>query len=437
KERRAMVEVWFPYGSTEVPARIPVENYAGTLEAKKAAKVADARLAAQGALTNPLDAPPLRQLLSPDMPVVIQVNVADPYAPHELLLLPIIEELRAASVPDEKVKIIATAGVRPPLSLEEAKNRLGHALSSRFTVLRHDPMDSATLSLVGETRRGTRVYLNKDYLEAPIRVITGEVGFHSYALYTGGRESIAFDLSGISTLAQLHSLLPSGETGLGPMDTGTLCEEMTEIAGLAPPSFTLNLVRDVESNPVSFLAGDMARVLEEGIKVVEDLSSPAVPELVDIVVASPGGSPWDATLQAAVGAVENSLPVVRPGGIVVLVAECREGYGSNGFHEWLGRYRDFRAVVKAIRREWEFGAEEAYLLRHAMQTARVILVSALPELYAAETYGLRTAPTANAAIDLALRIAGRKAKVAAVPHAAVVRPRLTASKELGVTVPGP
>jgi len=432
-----MVEVWLPYGETEVPARIPAESYAGTLNAKDAAKLPDLRLALQKALENPLGAPPLMKLLGPDASVTIQVNVAHPCPVHELLLPPIIEELRAAAVPDEKVRIIATAGVRPHISLDEARRRLAGSIPSGLTVLQHDPTSDAALSSVGQTTRGNHVLLNNGYLQSDVRITTGEVAFHPYAGYSGGRESVAFDLSGMATLTQLHGLLPTGESHAGVLDANSVHEEMVEIAGLAPPAFTLNLVRDGNGNAVAFLAGEMGRVLEEGVKVVDGLLAPAVPGLVDVTVASPGGNPRDATLEAAVAALENVLSIVKPGGVVVLVAECRDGYGSKGFHQWMKGYTDLRAAERTIRREWEFGAENAFLLRRALQSVRVILVSALPHLYSVETYGLRTASSASSAVDLALRITGRRAKVTAIPYASIVRPRLVASTgtEVGSTSP--
>jgi len=424
-----MVEVWLPYGATEVSARIPAENYAGILNARDVAKPTDARLAVQKALSDPLGAQPLRKLLGPDTSAVIQVNVANPRPVHDLLLPSIIEELRAAGARDENVKVVATAGVTPPLGLEDAKSRLGRSVAGKFTVIRHDPGDNGALVSLGETRRGTPVYLNRGYLESDVKILTGEVGFHAYAGYSGGRESVALDLSGVSTLTQLHGLLPSGESHSGVLGTNPVHEDMSEIAGLAPPAFTVNVIRDVSGNIVTVLAGEMGKVLEEGIKVVESFLAPSLPDQVDVVVASPGGNPHDANLSAAIGALENALSIVKPGGVVVLVAECQEGYGSRGFHEWLKRYRDFRALERAIRREWEFGAEEAFLLRRGLQSVRVILVSALPDLYAVETYGLRTAPTASSAVDLALRIVGRRGRFAAIPYASVIHPRRVPSAE--------
>ena len=60
-----------------------------------------------------------------------------------------------------------------------------------------------------------------------------------------------------------------------------------------------------------------------------------LPRKVDLGLVSAGGDPKDINLYQAQKALDNCAGVVRPGGVLILLAECGEGYGSKVFQEWM------------------------------------------------------------------------------------------------------
>ena len=131
----------------------------------------------------------------------------------------------------------------------------------------------------------------------------------------------------------------------------------------------------------------------------------------DIVVVSSGGYPHDINLFQAYKGVDNALEAVKRGGVIVLVAECPEGHGSDVFYEWMTKFNDLRRMEREIKKRFVLGGHKAYYLRRALQRVKIILVSVMPDYYAVNTFKVRTARALNDALRDAFDLAGKKAKV--------------------------
>jgi len=88
------------------------------------------------------------------------------------------------------------------------------------------------------------------------------------------------------------------------------------------------------------------------------------------------------------------------------------------------RFRDLRELGTQLKRSYRVGGETAYLLGKALDKARIYLISTIPSHYATRVFRMRTARTVNSALQLALRIAGKDARVLVVPHASLALPVL-------------
>jgi nickel-dependent lactate racemase len=154
----------------------------------------------------------------------------------------------------------------------------------------------------------------------------------------------------------------------------------------------------------------------EGVKLVDDMFRVKVDRRADIVVASCGGSPADINLYQAYKAVDGALEVVKRGGVIILVAECAEGHGNQVFYDWMARFADLKSVEREIKRNFVLGGHKAYYLLKALQHHQIILVSSLPEYYASNIFKLKTARAVNDALNDAFSMAGKSARVWAIPQ---------------------
>ncbi|MEM1563769.1 MAG: nickel-dependent lactate racemase [Candidatus Bathyarchaeia archaeon] len=423
-----MVDVWLPYGKTEVCLRVPARNLLGSIEPKEKPSVPDARAEVERALKEPIGTRRLSEIAKPEHKVAIVVNEATRPAPSHVMVPPLLDELSGAGVKDGNITIIFGCGTRRAVTSEEAARLLGEDVLKRVKVISHD-CKAPDLVYVGTTSKyGTRVYLNRVFAEADLKILTGVVCFHCYAGYGGGRESVLPGVAGEETIKANHAMFlhPNAKTGV--LNGNPVHEDMVEAARMAKVDFILNVVVNSKGEVVGAFAGDLEQAFYEGVRLVDELYRIPVDRRADIVVVSSGGHPFDVNLFQAYKSVDSASEVVKRGGVIILAAECPEGYGNQAFYDWMAKFKDLKAVEREIKRNFVFGGHKAYYLMKALQKAQIILVSAMPDYYAANIFRLKTARTVNEALNEAFKIVGENAKVWVIPYGNLTLPEVKASE---------
>ncbi len=423
-----MVDVWLPYGKTEVCVRVPTQNFLGLIEPKEKPSVLDARAEIERALKEPVGSKKLSEIVKPEHKVAIVVDDATRPAPSHLMIPPILDELNMAGVKNENITIIFGCGTHKAVTREEAVRLLGEAVLNRVKAISHD-CKAEDLVYVGTTQKhGTKVYLNRIFAEADVKILTGDVCFHYYAGYGGGRKSVLPAVSGEETIKHNHAMIlhPNAKTGV--LDGNPIHEDMVEAAKLAKVDFILNVVTNSKGEVVKAFAGDLEQAFYEGVKVVDEMYRIPVDRKADIVVVSPGGYPADVNLFQAYKGVDSALEVVKRGGVIVLLAECSQGHGNQVFYDWMVKFSDIKAVEREIKRNFVLGGHKAYYLLKALQNHQIILVSLMPDYYGTNIFKLKTARAVNDALNEAFNIVGKNAKVWAMPYGNFTHPEVKTSE---------
>jgi len=416
-----MVDVWLPYGKTEVCARIPTRNFLGSIEPKERPGVADSRAEIERALSQPIGTKRLSEIAKAGNKVAMVVDDATRPTPSYLMVPPILDELNRAGVKDEDITIIFGCGSHRAVKPDEMEKLVGEEALKRVKAVSHD-YKSGDHAFLGKTSFGTKVYVNKVLAEADVKVLTGDVDLHYYAGYGGGRKSILPAVSNAETIQHNHAMLLHPKSATGVLEGNPVHEDMVEAAKLAKVDFILNIVINSKQELVRAFAGDLEEAFYEGVKLVDEMYKVPVERRADIVVVSSGGHPLDIDLFQAYKGIDNALEAVKRGGVIVLVAECREGHGNEVFYEWMTKFSDLRGMEKEIEKRFILGGHKAYYLLKALQRVKIILVSVMPDYYAVNTFKLRTARALNDALRDAFDLAGKNAKVWAMPFGNITLP---------------
>ena len=408
--------------------RVPTQNFLGLIEPKEKPGVLDARAEIERALKEPVGSKRLSEIVKPEHKVAIVVDDATRPAPSHLMVPPILDELNMAGVKNENITIIFGCGTHKAVKNEEVVRLLDEAVLNRVKAISHD-CKAEDLVYVGTTQKhGTKVYLNRIFAEADVKILTGDVCFHYYAGYGGGRKSVLPAVSGEETIKHNHAMLlhPNAKTGV--LEGNPIHEDMVEAAKLAKVDFILNVVTNSKGEVVKAFAGDLEQAFYEGVKVVDEMYRIPVDRKADIVVVSPGGYPADVNLFQAYKGVDSALEVVKRGGVIVLLAECSQGHGNQVFYDWMVKFSDIKAVEREIKRNFVLGGHKAYYLLKALQNHQIILVSLMPDYYGTNIFKLKTARAVNDALNEAFKVAGKNAKVWAMPYGNFTLPEVKASE---------
>lgn len=331
--------------------------------------------------------------------------------------------------------VVLACGTHDPVNREEAARLLGEEVLNRVKTVSHD-CKAQDVVYQGTTKRGTKVYLNRVFADVDVRILTGGVGFHCYAGYTGGRKGVLPGVAGEETTKHNYATLLDSNARSGVLDGNPVHEDMVEAARMAKVDFILNVVTDGKGEVVRAFAGDWEQAFNGAVKLVDEIYRIAVDRRADIVVMSAGGSPADANLFRACLGLNNALEVVKRGGVIILVAECPEGFGDQTFYDWMAKFNDLKSVEREVKRDFALGGHMAYYLLKALQSHQVILVSSMPDYYATNIFKLKTARAVNDALNEAFNIVGKNGKVWAMPYGNCTLPQVKVSEEQAVAVNG-
>src|SRR3989337_2691652 len=346
-----MVDVWLPYGKTDVCVRVPARNLLGSIEPKEQPGCADAKAEVERALRKPIPigSKRLREIADPESKVAIVVDDATRRTPTEAMLLPVLAELNMAGVKYKNITVIFGCGTHRPVTPEEEIKILGEEALKRITSVSHD-CRAPDLVDIGTTQHGNKVYVNRVFSEANVRVLLGDAGFHYYAGYGGGRKSVLPAVAGEETIKHNHAMLLNANARTGNLTGNPVHEDMTEAARLAKVDFIVNTISNAKGEIVKAFAGNVEQAFNEAVKAVDEMYRVAVDRRAEIVVVSPGGYPADMNLFQAYKALDNALGIVKRGGVVILVAECAEGHGNQVFYDWMTRLGGLKPVEREIKR---------------------------------------------------------------------------------------
>ena len=422
-----MVDVWLPYGKSDVCVRIPARNLLGSIEPKQVAGAADVKAELERALREPIRSKRLSEIAKPEHKVAIVVDDFTRSTPSYAMLPPVLAELNAAGVKDENITVIFGCGTHRAVKPEEAKRMVGEEILNRLKTVSHN-CKAEDLILIGKTKHGNSVRVNRIFAEADVKILVGDVGFHYYAGYGGGRKSVMPAISCKETISHNHAMLLDSNARTGVLEGNPVHEDMTEGARLAKVDFILNVVTNGKGEIVKGFAGDLEQAFLEATKLVDEMYSVTVDRRADIVVVSPGGYPSDINLYQAYKALDNALEVTKRGGTVILVAECPEGHGNQVFYDWMTRLEDLKKAEREVKRKFELGGHKAYYLLKALKNHRIILVSSLPDYYASGVFRLKTARAINDALREALKNGGSQARVWVMPQGNSTLPKVQSAE---------
>jgi nickel-dependent lactate racemase len=419
------VIIQLPYGDTLWEEDVPGLDDAFVLKPpEELSPVSDLAQAVNQALESPLDSHRLRELIQPNDRVVVIISDATRPSPSRFLLDGIVKELERAGVPLQNVTIVVATGTHRPSTPEELVTMLGEEHLARFKVVNHDCHDSSGLLYLGDTERGVPVWINRTVAEATFRIATGAITPHHAAGYSGGRKAILPGVAGEPTVRRHHSFpIHPFQPAFGQIEGNPAHEEALQAAKMLGVDFIINAVPDPQGRGfLGIVAGDLVAAHLEGVRMCERACRAFFPFQVDLTICSPGGYPRDINLHQAQKALSVAEMVTRPGGVIILVAECREGTGSE-FTQWLQEAQTPQEVIKRFQAKgWSASSGKAMMFARAATQHKVMLVSgAFSRDYLASLF-LYKAESLKDAVTHAREILGPDPKTVVIPRASGLIP---------------
>jgi nickel-dependent lactate racemase len=259
--------------------------------------------------------------------------------PNDRILPIIIEELRRAGIAAEDIFLLNGLGTHRRQTEAELRAMLGDQIVDNYRCLQHDCHDDANLISLGETSLGHPVRINRFYLEADVRILTGFIEPHFFAGFSGGPKAILPSLAGAESVFTNHGrqMIAHPQATWGVTESNPIWKEMREVALRTNPTFLLNVSLNARGEISGIFAGDMLAAHREGCIFVKESAMKAVDAPYDVVITTNSGYPLDQNLYQSVKGMSAASQIVREGGTIIIATACEDGLPDHG------RYADLLA----------------------------------------------------------------------------------------------
>lgn len=329
------MELTLAYGRQGLPLSLP---FAGDVITPRFVEgLADETEALLEAMRNPIASAPLAELVTPgDRVVVVHTDITRA-TPNDRILPVLLAEIEAAGVQRGDITLLNGLGTHRFQTDAELRTLLGDDIVENYRCLQHDCQDDQNLVALGETPMGNPVRVNRQYLEADVRILTGFIEPHFFAGFSGGPKAILPSLAGTESVFSNHSLkmIAHPKATWGITEGNPIWEEMRAVALSTEPTFLLNVALNVKQQITGIFAGEMLAAHAQGCEFVKENAMVAVDEAYDIVITTNSGYPLDQNLYQSVKGMSAASQILRQGGTIIMAAACEDGLPDHGLYTQL------------------------------------------------------------------------------------------------------
>ncbi len=323
------MQITLDYGTDGLEVEVPDDNVT-VIEPIFRPAAPDPAATLRAALRAPIDRPLLADIVAPGARIAISVCDITRAQPRREMLAAIFADIPGLRLED--VTVLIATGTHRANTASELEQMLGADIVHRCRVLNHDSRDPQLLRHVGTTSTGVPVYLNREWLDADVRITTGFVEPHFFAGFSGGPKMVAPGLAGLETVMMLHDAYRIGHPNAtwGTIEGNPVHEDVREIARMLPVHFSVDVTLNREQKITAAFAGEILAEHAQACAYARATAMRAVPAPFDVVLTTNSGYPLDQNLYQAVKGMSAAAKIVKPGGTIVCAAECRDGLPAHG-----------------------------------------------------------------------------------------------------------
>jgi nickel-dependent lactate racemase len=369
----------FRYGRGSEVLTLPGDGYRGTIQPKLPAAIQSLDDAIGRRLAEPISCPPLLDVVRGRKKIVIAVPDATRGEAVRACLPPLLRYLENARLERDRVTILIATGHHRPPTPPEIAALVGREIAAAWRVVAHDP-DAGNVELEPYDA-DTPIFMDRIAVESDCLILAGSVSYHYAAGFGGGRKMIAPGLAGRATVQALHrrTVANIDEAGRWQSRTGQLRgnpfhEVLAAVAERLRPAFAVQVSLGWEGRAYAVTAGDPVRSHQIACLEHDQIFRVHVPERLPLVIASCGGWPFDLDLYQAHKSIDNAFRAVAPGGTILLLARCADGWGAASFTRWLAipTLDEHRA---RLLENFEVAGHTTYALKWKATQCRIVIAS--------------------------------------------------------------
>ncbi|MBS7610801.1 nickel-dependent lactate racemase [Candidatus Bathyarchaeota archaeon] len=412
------MKVSLPYGREQIEIELPDKNLIGVLKTSRPSMSTNEEYEVRRSLENPVT--PFIKKGSKALLIVTDYTRATPLSK---VLPPIIQKLKEEGFKD--FTVLVANGLHEPASQNQLEELLGGKVFEEAEIVNHDASKTDELTYLGETSWATPLWVNSRIFEADLKIGCGTVEPHFFAGYSGGGKIILPGISGIETIYRNHSyaMINHPSSRLGVLNRNIIYRDICEASSMSELDAVVNVVLSSEGGISKCFSGEPIKTHRSAVEFIERSIKAKAEKRADIVVVSGGGYPADRNLYQAVKGMAVGELLVKTNGVIVLLAECRDGVAHKHFYQLFSKFKNPADLLKhikdhePIRDQWE-----AQIMARILTKSRIVVYAKGVTAQELENMMLIPASSPEEALEIAFSLTSRNAELLAVPEGTHIIP---------------
>jgi nickel-dependent lactate racemase len=335
-------------------------------------------------LDNPIGCAPFNKIFNKNSSVTIVLSDITRTTLSPFYLPVIVDRLNKNGIADRDITLLCALGIHRKQTKVEHRALVGRTLYDRLQINDHDPHDPSSIVILGETKRGTPIEINHLLTKADNIILTGSIRFHYFAGFSGGRKSILPGVASFNACVANHLLVLSAtEQGgrhlrarPGVLEGNPVHEDMDEAAAIFNNLFLFNTIVSPQCSLLHAVAGNVNESFKAGCQFLRDHFTIPLSAKADMVIASCGGLPWDLNFIQAHKTMDMASCALKDGGVLILLAECSQGFGNPRFLQWF-KADTPKQFKDNLRKSYQINGQTAYATFLKTRKHHIILISKL------------------------------------------------------------
>ncbi len=375
------MELKLKYGRRAVTADTPKEWKLEEIAVKKLAPLPSPAASLTSFFDNPAGGERFDAVFSGKNSVAIVVPDKTRKAGTDIILPLVLNRLMRLGISANSITVVFANGIHPEQTDDERRLIVGTALFKKHRCVDHDSKSKDLVEIGSICGKPFRI--NRHLALADGVIVIGLVKQHYLAGFGGGRKAIMPGVSSYENCIDFNKLCLS-ETGAGrdpnssrgQLEGNRMHELSTEAARTAGVDFLFNTVSNEKGELLFLNGGDLEKSFNEAVAFTEKEADVPLKKEADIVIASCGGYPYDVNFIQSHKSLDTACRALKPGGTVILLAECRDGAGNEDFIRWFD-FGSVEAIDRELRKNFAINGQTAMATLEKSSSSKVFFLSML------------------------------------------------------------
>ena len=339
---------------------------------------------------------------------------------YPVFLPVLIKTLKEFGASKANITVYIAYGTHPRQT-ENESYELYKDTYKNYRFIHHDCRENDIFAKLGETMRGTPVYMRRDIIDSSFIITFGAISHHYFAGYGGGRKLIFPGLGRLDDIYKNHGLFLDKQNSVlsvsclpGVLDGNPLAEDLAEYETFRPADLSIHGIVDSRGNVCDLLPGSGKDHFKKACREHGKNCEIETDKNYDLVIASCGGYPKDINFIQSHKAVHHASMFVKDRGKLIVLAKCSDGIGSKTFLPWF-ELGTWKKAFDRLSKNYQGNGGTALSMMSKLRRINISMVTELDDAIC-RTIGAKKI-TMNQAREHVERFSG---SIAAITHAGLL-----------------